>query len=161
MREWCIKTHWFPSIVFGIVWIENVLMTHSIKGYFSMEIAKSRWISINVIYYNFNGIVRGYSEKSSAKSCASTFKLMTSTWCLVTNHSSCKKMSKRTHAQAQQKHDNWSFAIKTNLISSHISRSIPSDLSCKLFKNHCLSLHDSEVQKMAHHKFEFDLILLK
>lgn len=31
------------------------------------------------------------TKKSSAKSCVSTFKLMTSTWCLVTNRSSCKK----------------------------------------------------------------------
>lgn len=63
----CTKNHWFSSIVFGIVWIENVLMTHSIKGYFSMEIAKSRWISINVIYYNFNDIVRGTRKKAVLK----------------------------------------------------------------------------------------------
>lgn len=65
------------------------LMTHSIKNIFNGN-AKFRWISINVIYYNhnYNDIVRvREEERNSVKSCVLMFKLMTSTWCLVTSHS--------------------------------------------------------------------------
>lgn len=77
------------------------------------------------------------TKKSSAKSCVSTFKLMTSTWCLVTNRSSCKKMSKHnkstTIGRLQSKQIQ--FPVTSLCVS------IPSDLSYRMFKNHCLNLH--------------------